>query len=245
MRNRFFSATAGVILAWIGAVSLLAMGSLLFATVCFSGGTTTYVPPGSTPARQIGAAATLPPLGSGDDRAGASLPQPTATTAAATATPQPAGASATTAPAIPTAVPPSATPPPPPPPSPTPVPPPPAPPAPAPPPPPQQQAQAPAAANFNGSWRVTDVITEGTGSGGQPFSFDVQLVQSGSTLSGSGSGLVISGVVGGRTATLQYSQPALGYTGSFVWTMAADGSSASGTFTSSAGNAGTSILARR
>ena len=86
-------------------------------------------------------------------------------------------------------------------------------------------------------------MTSGSGTG-QTFAFDVQLTQSGSTLSGGNSGMVITGTVQGNTAQAQFVQPQLGYTGTFTWTMSGDGN-AYGTFTSTAGNAGTSALIRR
>ena len=52
-----------------------------------------------------------------------------------------------------------------------------------------------------------------------------------------------SGTVAGNIATVQFSQPTLGVTGIFIWTLGADGN-ASGTFTSSIPNSGTSELVR-
>jgi hypothetical protein len=53
----------------------------------------------------------------------------------------------------------------------------------------------------------------------------------------------MSGFVEGPTATLSYTQPALGLAGTFSWTMM--GNAAFGTFTSSVPNSGTSQLVRR
>jgi hypothetical protein len=106
----------------------------------------------------------------------------------------------------------------------------------------QPPASTGAAANFSGSWLVVDTVTTGNGAG-QTFSFEVTLTQSGNSLSGGNSGIQMSGVVSGATATLTYVQPALGLTGTFNWTMS--GGAASGTFTSSVPNAGTSQLVRR
>jgi hypothetical protein len=72
----------------------------------------------------------------------------------------------------------------------------------------------------------------------------VQLRQDGNAITGGNSGIVINGSVFGRTATVQFSQPALGHSGSFTWTMSGDGASASGSFTSSVPNAGQSTLIR-
>lgn len=98
------------------------------------------------------------------------------------------------------------------------------------------------AANFAGRWRIVDVVTEGVGTG-EAFSFDVALAQDGDRLTGGNSGILLDGVVNGDTATLQYSQPALGFTGTFVWTVVAPGR-AEGTFTSTAPNSGTSTAQR-
>jgi hypothetical protein len=99
------------------------------------------------------------------------------------------------------------------------------------------------AANFSGDWTVVDSVSQGQGVG-QTFTFDVTLVQSGSRLSGGNSGLVIDGTVSGRTATASFVQPALGHTGTFSWSMRADGN-AEGSFSSSVPNSGSSRLVRR
>ncbi len=110
----------------------------------------------------------------------------------------------------------------------------------------QQPSATPASstqADFSGSWVVIDTVTSGTGAG-QTFSFEVTLTQSGSQLSGGNSGILIQGQVEGRTAWATYTQPALGLTGTFSWTMSSAGAAA-GSFTSSVPNAGTSQLVRR
>jgi hypothetical protein len=107
--------------------------------------------------------------------------------------------------------------------------------------PPVQQSGTPAA--FAGTWRVTDFVTSGNGMG-QTYTFDLQLSQAGAQISGSGSGLTLSGRVDGATAYVSYAQPALGYTGSFIWTMSGDGASASGSFTNSSPNQGQSSMTR-
>jgi hypothetical protein len=108
--------------------------------------------------------------------------------------------------------------------------------------PPTPSAPAAGPADFAGRWRIIDVVTEGA-STGQAFSFDVALSQDGDRISGGNSGIQMSGVVLGDTATLNYVQPALGFSGTFVWTMIAPGQ-AEGTFTSTAPNAGTSTAQR-
>ncbi|MCC6770833.1 MAG: hypothetical protein IT360_06435, partial [Gemmatimonadaceae bacterium] len=52
-----------------------------------------------------------------------------------------------------------------------------------------------------------------------------------------------SGTVAGNIATVEFNQPGLGLTGIFIWTLGADGN-ATGTFTSSVPNSGTSQLIR-
>lgn len=110
----------------------------------------------------------------------------------------------------------------------------------APEPPPAAPASTPA--DFSGRWRIVDVVTEGSNAG-QTFTFDVSLSQQGDQISGGNSGIQISGVVNGDTAILEYVQPALGYTGTFTWTMVGP-NQAAGTFTNSYPNAGTSNLQR-
>jgi hypothetical protein len=114
-------------------------------------------------------------------------------------------------------------------------------------PPPPTSTPAPAApaagpADFSGRWRITDTVTEGSNVG-DTFTFDVTLTQNGNQLSGGNNGIQMSGTVSGDTALVQYAQPALGYTGTFIWTMVAPGE-ATGSFTSSYPNSGTSTLHR-
>jgi hypothetical protein len=78
---------------------------------------------------------------------------------------------------------------------------------------------------------------------GQAYTFEVNLTQQGNQISGGNGGIQISGSVQGDTAVLNYVQPALGYTGTFVWTMTSS-DSAAGTFTNSYPNSGTSSLQR-
>ena len=187
-------------------------------------------PKTSTSARTATATPTpgldVPPGASGgaDPTVIAPTPPPTSTPAPTPTPPPPAPVPPTPVPVFPTAAPP-------PPPAPTPPAPPPAPPAP-------QQASA----NFSGRWRIVDTVEQGAGSG-QTFEFDVGLTQSGSQLTGGNSGIVMSGTVNGRTAQVQYVQPALGYTGTFTWTMGPDGN-AFGAFTNSLPNSGRSSLIR-
>jgi hypothetical protein len=96
-------------------------------------------------------------------------------------------------------------------------------------------------ASLTGNWRILDTVTEGAGSG-QSFTFDVALVQSGSSLQGGNFELSIVGTVDGGSVIAQFAQPS-GITGTFSWTVIDDGS-ASGTFESSVPNSGTSQLIR-
>ena len=107
---------------------------------------------------------------------------------------------------------------------------------------PPPQPAATQTANFGGNWRVIDTVTEGAGAG-QTFTFDVTLTQVGNVLSGGNGGIVMNGTVSGTTASVSFTQPALGISGSFTWTMGAGGN-ATGTYTSSVPNAGTSQLVR-
>jgi hypothetical protein len=102
---------------------------------------------------------------------------------------------------------------------------------------------AAATANFAANWRIIDTVTEGSGAG-QTFTFDVTLTQTGNEIGGGNGGIVMTGSVSGTTASVSYTQPALGLTGTFIWTMGANGN-ATGTFTSSVPNSGTSQLIRR
>ena len=212
---KLFASLFGTIVASIALLAFLFLAAVGFASVCFSGGASPYVPPTREP---VSATTPLVPQGGGIDEAPTATPQPSPT---ATFPP------AATAPPAPSA---------------TPVPPPPAPPSSAPAPAPAP-AQAPATADFTGAWRITDVVTNGAGAG-QSFSFDVQLSQSGNAISGGNSGIVINGSVQGRTATAQFSQPSLGHSGSFTWTLSNDGRSGSGSFSSTVPNSGQSTLIR-
>ena len=104
-------------------------------------------------------------------------------------------------------------------------------------------APADAPGNFAGNWTIVDTVTGGAGVG-SAFSFDVTLMQSGSTLQGGNSELIVVGRVDGNTATVQFNQPGPGFTGLFVWTMDGTGN-ASGSFSTSAPNGGPSQLIRR
>ncbi len=97
-------------------------------------------------------------------------------------------------------------------------------------------------AGFDGRWRIVDVVTSGSNAG-QSYSFDVVLTQNGNQISGGNSGIHMTGVARGDTATVSYVQPALGYSGTFVWTMVSS-HQATGSFTNSYPNAGTSTLQR-
>lgn len=100
-----------------------------------------------------------------------------------------------------------------------------------------------APASFAGAWRIVDSVLQGRGAG-QTFSFQVSITQAGDTIQGGTSGVIaLAGAVAGNIATVEFSQPALGITGIFIWTLGADGN-ASGTFTSNVPNSGTSQLIR-
>lgn len=105
--------------------------------------------------------------------------------------------------------------------------------------PPDPSAAAPP--GLSGRWRIVDTVTDGAGAG-QIFTFDVVLTQSGSSFSGGNFELSLSGVIAGDSITAQFAHPS-GITGSFAWTLGADGT-ASGAFESSAPNSGTSQLIR-
>ncbi len=118
-------------------------------------------------------------------------------------------------------------------------------PVPTPPPTPQptEAPPPPAPSNFAGTWRIVDTVVQGAGAG-QSFAFQVVITQSDSELrGGAGGAIALSGTVAGNIATVQFTQPGLGVTGIFIWTLNADGN-ATGTFTSSASNSGTSQLIR-
>lgn len=99
-----------------------------------------------------------------------------------------------------------------------------------------------APADFAGTWRVVDTVTDGPNTG-NTYTFNVTLTQNGDSITGGNSGMLISGSVGGDTASVEYTQPALGYQGTFTWTLVAQ-DRAEGTFTSSYPNSGTSLLLR-
>ena len=90
----------------------------------------------------------------------------------------------------------------------------------------------PPATDFSGAWLVREYVIEGPGTG-QLTTYEVRLVQSGATLTGSGGGFELRGRVNDATAELEYTQSPGGRTGSFTWTLVRDGT-ASGVFTSSA-----------
>jgi hypothetical protein len=98
-----------------------------------------------------------------------------------------------------------------------------------------------AEADFSGAWTVTYTIVEGAGAG-HSYTFEVFLEQSSGRIAGGNDGVKVVGRVDGRTATLTYRQPALGYTATFTWTLV-DGTWGGGAFTSAV-NAGTSRLQR-
>jgi len=98
-----------------------------------------------------------------------------------------------------------------------------------------------AAPSLTGRYRIADTITEGAGAG-MVASFDVDLQQAGNAVTGGNSEIRLTGQIEGNTVRAQFVQPALGYSGTFVWNL--QGSSGSGTFTSSVPNAGVSQLTR-
>lgn len=98
-------------------------------------------------------------------------------------------------------------------------------------------------ANFAGNWRIVDTVVQGRGAG-QTYAFFVTISQTGSALQGGAAGAIsLSGTVAANVATVEFTQPTIGVTGIFIWTLNADGN-ASGTFTSSIPNSGTSQLIR-
>ena len=107
---------------------------------------------------------------------------------------------------------------------------------------PTQVIPAAVSGDFSGRWRIVDTITSGAGTG-QSFTFDVSLQQTGNRITGGNAGIQIDGTVSGQTATVTYTQPALGHTGGFTWTLVS-AARAEGTFTSSLPNSGSSILQR-
>jgi hypothetical protein len=107
---------------------------------------------------------------------------------------------------------------------------------------PTQVIPAAVSGDFNGRWRIVDTITSGSGAG-QSFTFDVSLQQTGNRISGGNAGIEIDGTVSGQVATVTYTQPALGLTGGFTWTLVS-ATQAEGTFTSSVPNSGTSTMQR-
>lgn len=102
---------------------------------------------------------------------------------------------------------------------------------------------SPEPSSFAGTWRIVDTILQGRGAG-QSFAFQVSINQSGNSISGGAAGAItLAGTVAGNIATVEFNQPSLGVTGIFIWTLGADGD-ATGTFTSSVPNSGTSQLVR-
>ena len=98
-------------------------------------------------------------------------------------------------------------------------------------------------ANFAGVWRIADTVLQGRGAG-QTFTFEVSITQTGNAIQGGAAGVIaLAGTAAGNIATVEFSQPALGITGIFIWTLGADGN-ATGTFTSNVPNSGTSQLIR-
>jgi len=77
---------------------------------------------------------------------------------------------------------------------------------------------------------------------GQVNSFDIELQQAGDAVSGGNSEIRVTGQIDGNTVRAQFVQPALGYSGTFTWNL--QGSSGSGTFTSSVPNSGVSQITR-
>jgi hypothetical protein len=102
---------------------------------------------------------------------------------------------------------------------------------------PTQRAQA----SFNGNWTVSYTITEGIGAG-ESYAFSVTLEQDGGSIRGGNDGVVVTGRVEGRTATLTYRQAALGYAATFTLTLV-DNTWGGGAFTSAV-NSGTSRMQR-
>ncbi|MHB8578046.1 MAG: IPT/TIG domain-containing protein [Dehalococcoidia bacterium] len=96
--------------------------------------------------------------------------------------------------------------------------------------------------NLSGQWTIVDSVTYGAGVGGQ-YPFVVVIQQAGNQIAGSGGGLQFSGTISGNAVHVDYLQDN-GATGTFDWTVSADGSSLTGSFTNSTGNGGDSSASR-
>jgi cell division septation protein DedD len=98
------------------------------------------------------------------------------------------------------------------------------------------------AANLSGTWEIVDVVEFGQDEGAT-YRFVVTLNQDGSSVAGSGDGLVVLGRIDGNTLTADYVRP--GGTGVFEWTVAGGGDSFAGSFQDfGAQNGGRSSLSR-
>lgn len=94
--------------------------------------------------------------------------------------------------------------------------------------------------DYIGVWRITNTVTSGVGTG-QTLTFQIHLYQSGETIYGGNAELNLRGSYDGTTFQAGFSQPNLGYTGTFSWTMLTN-SYGVGSFQSTAPNAGNSVL---
>jgi hypothetical protein len=81
------------------------------------------------------------------------------------------------------------------------------------------------------------LVTQGSGLGTLVV-FDVTLRQDGDTVSGGNSAIRLSGKLQGVRVLVNFVQPALGYSGTFDWTLSPAG--AEGSFVSSVPNSGSS-----
>jgi len=95
--------------------------------------------------------------------------------------------------------------------------------------------------SLSGRFRIVDTITTGTGAG-TVVSFEVDLQQTGAAVTGGNGELNLSGRIEGGMLRAQFTQPALGYSGTFTWQL--DPSGGTGEFVASVPNGGSSRLQR-
>ena len=94
---------------------------------------------------------------------------------------------------------------------------------------------------LTGRWTIVDTVTTGDDSGAT-YMFTVNIVEDGSTITGSGSQLQFVGTRSGNTLHVEYTRA--GGTGSFSWTVDQDGT-LNGSFADyAASNSGTSRATR-
>lgn len=96
------------------------------------------------------------------------------------------------------------------------------------------------ALNVSGTWHLTDTIIDATGQQGNKATYpSLGLQQQGSTVTGSGNGLTLSGILTGNALQANYTE-SNGTSGSFDWTFSPDASSFAGEFMNTVPNSGTS-----